>query len=146
MFIQAILAAVFGTVVMTLSSTTEMQFRGRAASTAPGRAVNKVLHVVGVPILEGRALDILATWSHWLYGAAWGVVFWLLVAIAGLPIVVAGIAFFLIVWLTEQVELPLLGVAPPSWTWGLKENVIDAAHHVAYAAGTVAGWLALGLI
>lgn len=146
MFLQAILAAVFGTVVMTLSSTTEMQFRGRAASTAPGRAVNKILHVVGVPILEGRALDILATWSHWLYGAAWGVAFWLLAVVAGLPIVVAGIAFFLIVWLTEQVELPLLGVAPQSWTWGLKENAIDAGHHVAYAAGTVVAWLALGLL
>jgi len=55
--LQAILAAIIGTVVMTLSSTTEMQFRGRAASTAPGRAVNKVLHFVGVPILEGRALE-----------------------------------------------------------------------------------------
>jgi len=146
MFIQAILAAVLGTVAMTLSSTTEMQFRGRAASTAPGRAVNKLLHVVGVPILEGRALEILATWSHWLYGAAWGVVFWLLVVVASLPIVVAGVAFFLVVWLTEQVELPLLGVAPPSWTWGLKENAIDAGHHVVYAGGTVAGWLVLGLI
>jgi hypothetical protein len=38
MLLQAILAAVIGTVVMTLSSTTEMQFRGRQASTAPGRA------------------------------------------------------------------------------------------------------------
>jgi hypothetical protein len=75
-----------------------------------------------------------------------GVVFWLLAAVAGLPIVVAGVAFFLIVWVTEQVELPLLGVAPPSWTWGLKENAIDAWHHVAYAAGTVIGWLALGLV
>jgi hypothetical protein len=75
MLLQAILAAVIGTVVMTLSSTTEMQFRGRQASTAPGHAVNKILHLVGVPLFEGRALEILATWSHWMYGAAWGLVF-----------------------------------------------------------------------
>lgn len=143
MILQAILAAVFGTVVMTLSSTTEMQVRGRAASTAPGRAVNKVLHLVGVPILEGRALEILSTWSHWLYGAAWGVAFWVLAVVIGLPIAVAGVAFFFVVWLTEQVELPVLGIAPWSWTWGLKENLIDAGHHVAYAAGTVAGWVLL---
>ena len=144
MFIQAIVAAVIGTVVMTLSSTTEMQFRERAPSTAPGRAANKLLHLVGIPIFEGRALEILSTWTHWLYGAAWGVVFWLLTVVAGLPLIVTGVVFFLIVWITEQVELPLLGVAPPSWTWGLKENVIDAWHHVAYAVGTVAGWLLLG--
>jgi hypothetical protein len=51
-----------------------------------------------------------------------------------------------VVWLTEQVELPVLGVAPWSWTWRLKENLIDAGHHVAYAAGTVGGWVLLGLI
>jgi uncharacterized membrane protein YagU involved in acid resistance len=146
MLLQAILAAVIGTVVMTLSSTTEMQFRGRQASTAPGRAVNKILHLVGVPLFEGRALETLATWSHWMYGAAWGLVFWLLAAVAGLPVLVAGVLFFLVVWLTEQVELPVLGVAPWSWTWRLKENLIDAGHHVAYAAGTVGGWVLLGLI
>ncbi len=146
MLLRAILAAVIGTVVMTLSSTTEMQFRGRAASVAPGRASNKILHLIGVPILEGRALEILSTWTHWLYGAAWGVAFWLLAVVAGLPIAAASVVFFLVVWFTEQVELPLLGVAPPSWTWGLKENAIDAWHHVAYAAGTVAGWILLGLL
>lgn len=146
MLLQAILAAVIGTVVMTLSSTTEMQFRGRAASTAPGRAVNKVLHLVGVPILEGRALEILSTWSHWLYGAGWGVAFWLLAVVLGMPIAAAGLAFFLVVWLTEQIELPVLGIAPWPWTWGLKENLIDAGHHVAYAAGTVGGWVLLSAL
>ncbi|MCI0344723.1 MAG: hypothetical protein L0221_04655 [Chloroflexi bacterium] len=141
--LQAILAAVIGTVVMTLSSTTEMQFRGRAASTAPGRAANKVLHFVGVPILEGRALEIFSTWVHWLYGAAWGVAFWFLAVVLGLPIGVAGVAFFFLVWLTEQVELPVLGIAPWPWKWGARENLIDAGHHLAYAAGTVAGWLLL---
>jgi len=90
-------------------------------------------------ILEGRALDILSTWSHRLYGAAWGLVLWLLVVVAGLPIAVAGVAFFLVVWLTEQIELPVLGIAPWPWKWGLKENLIDAGHHVAYAAGTIGG-------
>lgn len=122
--LQAILAAVLGTVAMTLSSTTEMQWRERAASVAPGRAANKVLRVVGVPELKGRSLDILSTWTHWVYGAGWGVVFWLLVDVAGLPLALAGIAFFSVVWLTEQIQLPLLGIDVPwSWKWGIKENL-----------------------
>ncbi|MGH9168444.1 MAG: hypothetical protein ACRD02_11535, partial [Acidimicrobiia bacterium] len=55
------------------------------------------------------------------------------------------VAFFLIVWLAEQIELPLLGLTPPSWKWGLKENLMDAWHHVVYAAGTVVGWVLIGL-
>jgi hypothetical protein len=50
-----------------------------------------------------------------------------------------------VVWLTEQVELPLLGIGVPwPWKWGIRENLIDAWHHVAYAAGTTLSYLALG--
>jgi len=55
------------------------------------------------------------------------------------------LVFFLVVWLTEQVELPLLGIGVPwPWKWGIRENLIDAWHHVAYAAGTTLSYLALG--
>lgn len=145
--LHAILAAVIGTVAMTLSSSTEMHWRGRAASVVPGKATNKMLRVFGVPELEGRSLQILSEWTHWGYGAAWGVIFWLLVAKANLPLVGAGVLFFLIVWLLEQIELPLLNIGvPPSWQWGLKENAIDAWHHVMYAAGTVLGYWLIGLV
>ena len=141
--LHALLAAVIGTVAMTLSSQTEMHWRGRAASVVPGKATNKLLSIFGVPELEGRALNILADWTHWGYGTAWGVVFWLLVSKAGLPLVGAGAVYFLIVWIVEQVQLPLLNIGvPPSWTWGIKENLIDAIHHIVYAGGTVLGyWL-----
>lgn len=143
MLAQAIIAAVVGTAAMTLSSTTEMHIRGRPESTAPGRATNKLLRPVGVPELEGRSLAILSTWTHWLYGAAWGVVFWLLIDVAGLSLGLSGILFFLIVWGAEQVHLPVLGIAPPPWKWGIKENAIDMWHHVAYAGGTVLAWALL---
>lgn len=147
MLLQAVIAAVLGTVAMTLSSTTEMQWRGRSASVVPGLAANKMLRLVGVPELKGRALDILSTWTHWVYGAAWGVLFWVLVDPIGMPVAVAGVVFFLVVWLAEQIHLPLMGVGvPPSWTWGLKENLIDAWHHVVFAAGTTLGYTLLGLL
>lgn len=147
MLLQSVIAALLGTVVMTLSSTTEMQWRERPASVVPGLASNKLLQLVGGPELKGRSLDILSTWTHWAYGTAWGVVFWLLVGPAALPLPAAGALFFLTVWLTEQVELPLLGIGvPASWRWGIKENLIDLWHHVAYASGTVLAYLLLGRI
>lgn len=55
--IRGILAGMIGTVFMNLSSDTEMHLRGRQPSVTPGRAANKVLRIVGVPQLEGTALQ-----------------------------------------------------------------------------------------
>lgn len=145
MLLRAILAAVLGTVAMTLSSTTEMQWRERPASSVPARAALKVLSPVWKPDLKERGMQILGNWTHWVYGAWWGVVFWLLIDVAGLSLATTAVAFFLIVWLWEQIELPLLGLTPPSWKWGLKENLIDAWHHVTYVAGTMVSWVLIGL-
>lgn len=109
----------------------------------PGLAAAKLLNVVGIREVKGRALDILSYWTHWAYGAGWGVVFWLLIDVAGLGLAPTGVAFFFIVCLTEQVELPVLGLAPPGWTWGAKAVAIDLWHHVAFVAGTVGGWVLL---
>lgn len=54
--------------------------------------------------------------------------------------------FFLGLWLTEQIELPLLGIAPPSWQWGSKEILIDMLHHIVYATGAVISWNLLGIV
>jgi hypothetical protein len=144
MLLRAILAAMIGTVAMTLSSTTEMQWVERPASVVPGLATAKLLRPFGIKEVKGRALDILATWTHWGYGAMWGIVFWALIGPAGLPLAAAGALFFLIVWGTEQVQLPVLELAPWPWKWGLRYNAVDAWHHAVYTAGTVAGWALLG--
>jgi hypothetical protein len=145
MLLRAILSAVIGTVAMTLSSTTEMQWVERPASVVPRLATAKLLRPFGIREVKGsRALDILATWTHWGYGILWGVVFWALIGPAGLPLAAAGGLFFLIVWGTEQIQLPVLQLAPWPWRWGLKSNAIDAWHHAVYAAGTVTGWILLG--
>jgi uncharacterized membrane protein YagU involved in acid resistance len=143
--LRALLAALLGTVAMTLSSTTEMRWRERAASLVPAQAALKILGPVWKPDLKERGMQILGNWTHWAYGTWWGVVFWLLIDAAGLSLAATAVAFFFIVWLTEQVELPLVGLTPPSWKWGLKENLIDVWHHVVYVAGTVMGWVLIGL-
>lgn len=108
LIIKALVAGAVGTVVMNLSSETEMNYRGRAASTSPGRATNKLLSYVGFPVLEpdGRTLKILSSWTHYLYGTAWGLVLWAYFGELGWPVAMAGPAFFFTVWLTEQIELP----------------------------------------
>ncbi len=144
--LHAVLAAVISTVFMNLSSYTEMHWRERQASVVPGMATNKILSVFGVPTLEGRSLKILSEWTHYLYGAGWGIVFWLLVSVWDLPLVLSGVLFFLVVWIVEQIQLPLLNIGvPPSWKWGLRENLIDAWHHIVYAAGTTLGYWLIGL-
>ena len=143
--LRGILAGVIGTVFMNLSSETEMHLRGRQPSVIPARAANKVLSIVGVPQLEGTALKVLSTWTHYLYGAAWGVVLWVLSTLE-LSIAAALPLFFLIVWGTEQIELPALGLTPPSWKWGAKEVAIDLWHHVIFAVGAIAGWAWIGVV
>ena len=144
--LRGILAGVIGTVFMNLSSETEMHLRGRQPSVIPARAANKVLSIVGVPQLEGTALKVLSTWTHYLYGAAWGVVLWVLLLRLELSIAAALPLFFLIVWGTEQIELPALGLTPPSWKWGAKEVAIDLWHHVIFAVGAIAGWAWIGVV
>jgi uncharacterized membrane protein YagU involved in acid resistance len=146
LLLRGVLAGLIGTVFMNLSSETEMHIRGRQPSVVPGRAANKMLSIVGVPQLEGAALKVLSTWTHYLYGAAWGVVLWVLLSTLELPIAAALPLFFVIVWGTEQVELPALGLTPPSWKWGAKEVAIDLGHHVVFAIGSVVGWALLGSV
>lgn len=152
--LHAILAAVFGTVLMSRSSFTEMFWEGRPASVVPGQAANQVLRIFGVPKIEGRLLQILSDYAHWVLGASWGVVFWLLKDVADLNLGITGVLFFLIVWGAEQLYLPLLGLGIPwPWTWGRVEgqpynwkyNLVDAFHHVVYAGGTVLGWWLIDL-
>jgi hypothetical protein len=145
MLLRALLAAFMGTAAMTFSSTVEMDARGRGHSTVPGRAANKLLNLFGIPELKDPSLHVLSDVTHRPYGTAWGVVFWLLVGVAGLSLAVAGPVFLLIVWGTGQVQLTLLKIAPPGWKWEAKEVLIDLWHHVVYVVATLGGWVLIDL-
>ncbi|MCH7608800.1 MAG: hypothetical protein IIC94_09585 [Chloroflexi bacterium] len=139
--LAAILAGAIGTVAMTLSSGTEMHWTGRPESPAPGVAAVWPLKLIGVSV-EGRSLMVVSTWAHWGYGSAWGVVWWLLIAQAELPLALAAVSFFAIVWVTAVLLLRITGIAPWPWKWGhIKYNIFDWTHHGAYVSGTVIGWV-----
>ena len=136
---KGLFAGAAGTAAMTISSTLEMKIRGRPASNAPAEAAGKVLGVEP----QGEAGEArFSTLVHWGYGTGWGAVRGLIGA-AGLRGPAAAAAHFGAVWSSEQAMLPALGVAPPFWTWGVKEVGIDAFHHLVYAAATGAAYAML---
>jgi hypothetical protein len=127
---RGLVAGFAGTAAMTVSSTLEARWRGRASSTAPARATAKVLGIASFedPIAEARFNDL----SHWGYGTGWGVVRGLLGA-TPLPPRAATALHGGAVWGSAQVTLPALDIAPPSVFWGAKEIAIDLLHHTVYA-------------
>jgi hypothetical protein len=129
---KGLFAGVAGTAAMTASSSLEAKMRGRAASTTPAQAAQKVL---GVRPVDDGSETRFSNMVHWGYGTSWGGVRGLLAA-AGLSGPTATAAHFGMVWGSEQVMLPALGVTPPFWEWGKEEVAIDTFHHLVYVTAT----------
>jgi hypothetical protein len=130
---RGLVAGLLGTAAMTLSSTLEARWRGRAASSAPARATAKVLGISEFEddLARARFNDL----SHWGYGTGWGVLRGLLAA-AGLSGRAATAAHGAAIYGAAQVTLPALDIAPPVVFWAKEEIAIDAFHHAVYAAAT----------
>jgi hypothetical protein len=130
---KGLVAGFAGTAAMTLSSTLEARWRGRAASSAPARATAKVLGIRSFEdaTAQARFNDL----SHWGYGTGWGVVRGLLAG-AGLSPRAATAAHGAAIYGAAQVTLPALEIAPPVVFWPKEEIAIDAFHHAVYAAAT----------
>ena len=139
--LAAILAGLIGTVSMTLSSGSEAKWTQRPDSPAPGVAFLWPFKVAFGLNVEGRVLDIVAIWAHWVYGAVWGIVFWLLLVQAELNLAAATLLFFVAVAGSQYLILRVTGIAPWPWKWGLKYNIFDWTHHSMYVGGTLAGWI-----
>jgi hypothetical protein len=137
---RGVAAGLIGTAAMTISSTIEQRLRGRPASTAPADAAAKVLHIKEFRSAEAK--NAFSNTVHWSYGTAWGVNRAILTR-AGLSPKAAAGAHLGALWVSEQVMLPALEVAPPVTMWGRKEIAIDAWHHLVYATATSAAYDAL---
>ena len=130
---RGLAAGLVGTAAMTVSSTAEAKWRGRAFSHAPADATAKALGIK--EFVSPRAYDRFSNLSHWGYGTGWGAVRGLLRA-AGLRPAAATAAHGAAVWGNAQVALPALEVAPPVWMWPHEEVAIDLFHHAVYALAT----------
>lgn len=129
---RGLVAGFVGAAAMTVSSTLEAKWSGRGASTVPADAVEEVAGVEPTGEAQEQRLNQLA---HWGYGTGLGSLRGLIGA-AGLSGPAAAFAHFITVWGGQQVELPALGVAAPTWRYGGKALGVDLAHHAVYAAAT----------
>ncbi|HKN97879.1 MAG TPA: hypothetical protein VJX10_12230 [Pseudonocardiaceae bacterium] len=133
---RGLLAGVAGTAAMTVSSTVEAKATGRSASTTPADAVSVVAGVAPVDEPGKRRLNTLA---HWGYGTAWGVARGA-IDLLGLRGPLASVAHFAVVFGTEQVILPALGVAKPTPAYGPAATATDLLHHAVYAGSSGAAY------
>ena len=130
---KGLVAGFVGTAAMTVSSSLEAKLRGRQPSSAPARATAKML---GIKEFEdGIAAARFNDLSHWGYGTGWGVVRGLLAA-TGMSPRAATAAHGAAIYGAAQVTLPALEIAPPVVFWPKEEIVIDAFHHLVYAASS----------
>ena len=131
-FGKGLFAGLAGTAAMTVSSTLEMNLSGRGASETPAEAAETVLKVEPEDEQsEGQFSNLV----HWGYGTAWGGARGLL-ASAGLSGPVATAAHLGLVWGSEQIVLPALGVSAPVFKYGGKATATDLLHHAVYATAT----------
>jgi hypothetical protein len=130
---RALAAGLVGTAAMTVSSTVEAKLRDRAPSSAPADAASKVLGIAEFD--SDRAQQRFGTLVHWAYGTGWGAVRGVLRTL-GLGPGAGTVGHLAVVWGSELVMLPKLGVAPPATQWGVEEVVIDFWHHLVYALAT----------
>jgi hypothetical protein len=132
-------AGLAGTAAMSLSSTIEAKVGHREPSTAPADAASKLLGVKPEGDQQAKRFNIIV---HWVYGTSWGAVRGLL-GCTGLPAPAASAVHMLLLWGSEQVTLPALGVSPPLTRQGATEAAINAWHTLVYAAAAGAAYEAL---
>jgi len=124
-----VLAGIAGTAAITISQMIEMRITKREPSTAPVKAVSKVLNLK--PTRKDKK-ETVSQEIHWTYGTSWGIPRGLL-ALAGVQGWQATLLHFAAIWATELTMLPSLDVAPPVTEEEPKAVAIDAFHHAVYA-------------
>jgi hypothetical protein len=132
-------AGLAGTAAMSLSSTIEASIRHREPSTAPADAAAKLLGVKPEGEQQAKRFNTIV---HWAYGTSWGAIRGLL-GCTGLPAPAASAVHLAMLWGSEQVTLPALGVSPPLTKQDATEIAIDIWHSVVYAVAAGAAYEAL---
>jgi hypothetical protein len=136
---RGLVAGLIGTGVMTIAQVLEMKMKNRGPSSAPAKAMEKVLEI------EARGEDAeqrLSQLTHFAYGTSWGVARGLMGGL-GMRAVPATSVHLLLVWGAALAMLPTLGLAPPVTKWSKAEVIEDLGLHAVYALATGAAfeWL-----
>lgn len=130
-----LVAGFLGTIVMTLGQVFEMRLTGRTGSFSPAIAFSKVFGIDFEALTE-KNKTVLNYGAHFLYGTVWAVPFVLLLLAGFTNYLSMLLVYFLIVWVQGMLVVPLLGIAPPPWRWGVGSLSKDGMHHLIYALAT----------
>jgi hypothetical protein len=129
---SGLLAGFAGTVVMTALQKLQTRMANRRPSTAPAKALEKLLKIEAK---DERAELRLARATHWSYGSGWGVARAILREL-GLGPARATLAQFGLLQSAEQVVLRRLKVVPPLGMKTKKEIAQELALQGLYASVT----------
>lgn len=104
------------------------------APARAGRVLAAKLLDYDIPITEaGRLTNLM----HWGYGPAWGAQLALVAAVRGQRLTPAsGLAFGTLVWASDYVTLPVLGVYQPIWRYPRRALFEDLTAHLFFGVGT----------
>ncbi|MCH7529750.1 hypothetical protein IIB50_01395 [Patescibacteria group bacterium] len=139
---KGFLAALLGTIVMTVGQEIEMRMSGRSISHTPAIAVFKILKF-NFNKLSKLEKGIASYTAHFAYGTAFGLVIAILYLIGFKSFSAIGVVYFLVVWIQGLIVVPFLGIVGPPWTWGSETLITEFVHKAIYAVATTAIFLSL---
>ncbi|HEX8688891.1 MAG TPA: SRPBCC family protein [Solirubrobacterales bacterium] len=131
-FGRGFLAGLVGGIAMSVSTFAEMRLSGRAPSTVPARALERIFAIDRL----GQAGETrMTTAAHFVVsGAAAGA--WGAIASSGLPRRARVPLLFGIAALPDAAVVPAMGLAPPPWRWTRADMGRTVLHHAVFAAAT----------
>lgn len=103
-------------------------------ASAPGQVGRRIVEAVtGKPVPVERAAA-LTNAMHWAYGTSWTVAYGLLVRGRSRRPAWHGPAFGAVVWASDYVTLPLLGIYEPIWTYDARTLAQDLSAHLVFGS------------
>ena len=141
-------AGAAGVSMLHIATYLDMAMRGRPPSAVPEQAVDRLTGQLGISLGDGPAAEARRTALGALGGfatgiAAGGVYSAVAPVLGGLPQSVRAVGLGLGVMAWTAVGNARLGVSDPR-TWSFTDWMEDLVPHVAYGAGTVGAFDAMG--
>jgi len=102
---------------------------------APAKVGRLIVERVSGRELEARHIGLVTNVMHWAYGTFWGAQYGA-VADRARRRLWHGPVFGALVWASDYVTLPLLGVYQPIWEYDRDTLANDLSAHVVYGAAT----------
>jgi hypothetical protein len=142
MIVNTLIAGFLGTLVMTVFQLLGIWITKRPSSNSPALAFSKVFRI-NFNKLSERGKMILTYFVHFGYGTIWALAIYVLYILGIQNTIYLIILYFLITTVQGWIIIPLLGIGPHVWKWGIKSVLEDGFYHLILAVATVMIFLSL---